>query len=527
MCKNVKVYFVDAKIRICYFVKKIEIKENFAMGAEETLLDAKQEVNVSLEEMLGMESTSEKIGNINGMKAAAEQGDKKAIFFLGLTYEMGESVPKDMSEAMYWYEQSDEAYAKLRMGIYYKLQGNEELEIKAYQKGLEAPQENYPAKIACCGNLLAKCFQDKKGEDLDLELKYLRQGLSYEDMDNWKKTISKIGLAVQVELIKAGRFEESAECLQICQQYDLQLDPQMDLQEQQKKLWCLYEEVLKQADKASPKLLDEALAALSEQAEKGNETYTLDICLYYMQHPDENREQYLYWARKAADCGMWVGIAAQYPEKHLTGREASALLKEMKNSGSRVLKIPDGYTHIDEFAFHCNATGKYVKEIEEVFFPDSVLYIANHAFFGAQNLTRIHLPKCLYLVGCEVFNRTKFGLFGKEQPADGAIERLEIAPKAQLAVGKFPERGALSNTYAIKELIFKDGTSVVDWGIFCGQHDHVDYAFVPDSVKKLLNTGTEYIQGLSIQKLSLPSDLKPQYEKLKSFKKLVKEVEFR
>ena len=97
------------------------------------------------------------------LKAAAEQGHKKAQYRLGRCYDKGNGIKEDDKQAVRWYSKSaDQGFAKAQyeLGKCYKngegIEKNRTMAVKYFQ--LAADQDNAEAQLA-----LGKCYMKGKG----------------------------------------------------------------------------------------------------------------------------------------------------------------------------------------------------------------------------------------------------------------------------------------------------------------------------------------------------------------------------
>ncbi|MBQ6856135.1 MAG: leucine-rich repeat protein, partial [Lachnospiraceae bacterium] len=201
-------------------------------------------------------------------------------------------------------------------------------------------------------------------------------------------------------------------------------------------------------------------------------------------------------------------------EKHLTEAVATDLILELQNTKGKVLRIPDGYTHIDSRAFfHWDGRKpsiKYVKEIEEVIFPESVCYIGAEAFNNVCKLTKINLPTKLEFFGCEAFHGATFGLFGRYIDDKRTVQKLVIPGGCEVEITIM--NNAFTGISEISELIFEEGPTSIDCALF--EKKKIKSLYIPNSVTKLLSNAAEG----RIETISAPSHLKAEVEKLYNIK---------
>ena len=103
-------------------------------------------------------------------KLLAEQGDAKAQYNLGLIYALGKGVPKDLAQAIYWFEEAaeqDHIDALMKLGfVYYNgksdidkdLRKSARWYIKAAEKG-DAQAQNKLASMYQTGEGVLKDYK--------------------------------------------------------------------------------------------------------------------------------------------------------------------------------------------------------------------------------------------------------------------------------------------------------------------------------------------------------------------------------
>jgi len=75
----------------------------------------------------------------------AHQGDSQAQYKLGLMYELGMGIDKDLNQAFAWYQKSaDQEYAKAQynLGIFYALSKGVEKDIEQSKYWVKKAHEN-------------------------------------------------------------------------------------------------------------------------------------------------------------------------------------------------------------------------------------------------------------------------------------------------------------------------------------------------------------------------------------------------
>lgn len=190
----------------------------------------------------------------------------------------------------------------------------------------------------------------------------------------------------------------------------------------------------------------------------------------------------------------------------LTENDLSKLLKELKAAKKTTLEIPEGYTHIDDNVMNYRNFGMgYLTSVEEITYPSSMIFIGSS--LGLKNVKRINLlMRGVGLGGC-AFSGDSFGLLGKEIKDKRVVEKIVIPPGSALSADR--SRGyfgcAFTGIHTINELIFEEGYSDMNWGMFF--KNTVNYLYIPDSVNKIKGL-KDYKKDVVINKISAPAHLK-------------------
>lgn len=184
----------------------------------------------------------------------------------------------------------------------------------------------------------------------------------------------------------------------------------------------------------------------------------------------------------------------------------AGMLMLLKKKGSKTLEIPEGFTHIEDNVLNYRNSGlSYLKEIEEIIYPESMLCIGSS--LGLCSLKRVTLPSNLKCIGGCAFNGNSYGFLGRDVKDKRTMEKIVIPAGAKLEADR--SKGyfgcALTGIHAIEELIFEEGCTEIDWGMFF--KNKVNYLYIPDSVKKL-NNRKQFAADVEIEKISVPTHLK-------------------
>jgi TPR repeat protein len=436
----------------------------------ETLLDSQEKTQPSLAEMLGMAQSDEM--DIESLKKRAENADEETACNLALVighkYEKGDGVPQDTLEAMYWYEQSGNAAALVALGQFFAEQGNLDQAEACYLKAVDAKHDTGGSCAYACVKLGTMYLLEKKKEDFVKADIYLGKAIRTETDQDLVHSIKKFGALLGLKLYT----EEPEKGIYWMKQF-------LETEE------------------------DEQVRSIVDAYEKKGKAGT--------------------------DAGQSKAEPVEeIPVKWLGCEDANAILDEMKQKGETVLRIPEGYTGIEGFAFHGGTaynSHKMVRKITEVYFPESMRDIRN-AFFAAGKLTKIHLPKNLEYLGYWAFDRTNIGFLGIETHPQMPIERLEIPAQTELAAAVAPLGGnsAFRGAYEIQEIIFLDGRKEINWLIF--EENQIGYIYIPDSVETMTHGEDLASAKVKITKLSMPKHLQGQFESM-NMKRSVTAVEWR
>lgn len=525
------------------------------MSTEKTLLDEMAKESVSLAEILGMEEVTETV-DLNQMRAKAESGDQTSIQLLGIKYLLGDGVEKDPIEAMYWLEKSTSATAKHSMGRYYQQVGEFELAEKYFLEEAADPSNAYQAYES-----LAYLFMGQDSLNLDKAEQYLEKAcaLSSEENGFLMKLCKYLG-----RLFGESKQEKTVYWLKKALQYQ-------EDEEARKRLELAYGSIVK-AEESPQELRKEAMSYLEQQGERVSLVGAADMFLYYFAHREDVKKFYR-WSVIAAEKGFGpaqIQLAYEYigkkytnsavmdlemdlkaserylamaekdetlvenikkhipfiqklqkkveeelkkqSEKHLTEEIGTELLNEAEKAGSTVLRIPDGYTHIDGEAMGIgNKKNAYIKKITEVVFPDSIRVIGYKAFEGCCNLTKIVLPKNLERFDGGAFDGTTKGFLGREVKDKRTIEKLVIPGTTKIYANLIYLSSGLTGIHRIKELYFEEGQTEIDCTAF---YDiKIDYLYLPDSVVKLTNC--EPLMFTKATLISAPSHLQGELKRLR------------
>lgn len=442
---------------------------------EKTLLDDlttenPDGVGQSLEELLGMaESQEEHVQSL--LVKEAERGDQEAIWSVGISYLYGKNdFPQDTLEGIFWLSQSNREEAPLHIADYYQKQGDFENMKEWYLK--VAKQGKYGVM-----DVFFKQFElYRKGEKKNLD--YAEQSLEimFELETDEVRRESLYSLAMAL----GTAFGENANVPK-CIEWLKRANGHVDAELMGKLFEWIYKNVLKNADSYKDYCW-EAVDFLEKRLETKEDSALSELLINY------------YSAT----------------EKWLEAKDAEALLKEAEKSKSTVLRIPDGYTYIDNKVFQYIRT-PYIKSITEIILPETVSAIGKEAFEGCCNLTRINLPKRLrYLGKWALKGSTLKGFFMKTVKSNNVIENLTIPGNTKLA------QDSLGDISGIGCLRFEEGRTEMDWMVFYSlyQETKVGEMYLPASMKKLTNTDA-HTNGLYIEKLYAPRHLKNDICRLK------------
>lgn len=524
------------------------------MSTEKTLLDEMAKESASLAEILGMEEVTETV-DLNQMRAKAESGDQTSIQLLGIKYLLGDGVEKDPIEAMYWLEKSTSAIAKHSMGRYYQQVGEFELAEKYFLEEAADPSNAYQAYES-----LAYLFMGQDSLNLDKAEQYLEKAcaLSSEENGLLMKLCKYLG-----RLFGESKPEKNVYWLKKALKYQ-------EDEEARKGLEYAYGAIVT-AEESPQELREEAMAYLEKQGENLSLLGAADMFLYYFSHREDVKKFYR-WSVIAAEKGFGpaqIQLAYEYigknytksaamdlemdlkaserylsmaeknetlaenlkkhipyiqdlqkkieaelkkqSEKHLTEETGTRLLNEAEKAGSTVLRIPDGYTHIDGEAMGIgNKKNAYIKKITEVVFSDSVRVIGGGAFMGCCNLTKIVLPKNLERIAICAFDGTTKGFLGREVKDKRTIEKLVIPGTTKIDASLTYLSSGLAGIHRIKELYFEEGQTEIDCTAFAGIQ--IDSLHLPDSVVKLTNC--EPLMFTKATLISAPSHLQGELKRL-------------
>lgn len=542
------------------------------MSKGKTLLDAMAGENKSLAELLGMEENGAS-DNIDQLKAMAESGNETAMQLLGLKYLKGDGVPQDTMEAMYWLEKCNSSVAFFSIAEFYKDNGDKETAEEWYLKTINAGDS------FVCNSYLQLALMHMSGEDknLDKTAKYLNEAFSTDlDEESEKVLYDLCGLAGKV--IGNSDPEKAAGLLK-------KALTRGENEDVRKALESAYEKVLIKSENFSDELKKDALTYFEAKGNTATTSNAFAMYAYYRKGDDAKKE--FYWLEQAAIKGQPLAqlfVAREYlgpnynsnskmkfeldlekckkylemfdnnpakkeddlktadllrkaiateenaakkkTEKHVTEEVATELMAECRKSGGKILRIPDGYTHIDCGAFSDyydrKPRMKELKNIEEVIFPDSLRVIQDGAFSDVCKLTKINLPPHLEYFGSKSFDGDTLGLFNRYIKDKRTVEKLVFPGNCKVVAGSVWSDGnsALRGIGAVKELIFEEGHKEINCNIF--YDTKIGYLYIPDSVKTL--TCTDVID-VKIETLSAPAHLKDQVAKLNRIK--INRVEYR
>lgn len=527
------------------------------MSSENTLLDAIAQENQSLEEMLGLNDVQTE--DITLLKQMAEDGNQNMIALLGLKYLTGDGIPQDTMEAIYWLEKSDSSIAMKQVGDFYRQNGEDALAEEWYLKA--AKDEN----IACNVYMtLAIANMDRKNGKLNIQKadQYLKAAFAATPDEAELATLNDVS-DVFAEILSQEDSEIGV--------YWMEKALERNENERYRKLV----ETIYAKHLVGEKDSEESKRAAAEYFEKRGESASENgiIGMFYYYNDDSmDAQKRIVWTKRAADvgwanaqlilslaylgkeynkklileqdldaCEHYADLLEKNPkavqkdkelvvqirntirterekvraltEKHLTQEVANELMEELRKSGSNVLRIPEGYTHVDNWAFFDYLARtprmKNIKELSEVVFPDSVQFIDGEAFKEVTKLTKITLPSNLEYLGLAAFNGNSCGLFGMEVKDKRTIEKLVIPKNCELAVRDYTEH-AFSGIYAIRELIFEEGCKSINCTVF--YNVRIEHLYIPDSVTEYKNPT---IAGCKIDSISAPAHLKPLVSQMK------------
>lgn len=531
------------------------------MREEYTLLDSLTEDSPSLAELLGMEETDTQ--DIAVQKRMAENGNKNMITYLGLRYLKGDGVPQDIAEALFWLEQSDSGIAAREVADFYEMNGENALAQEWYLKAAKDKENACNAYIRLTLLELEKTNETYNVAEAD---NYLRA--AFESSPNEKETRILYDLCDLLLKIMDRKDED---------RYLFWLMKSLEHKEDSTKRAMadnIYGRILI-SEESSEKLRQEAAVYFDQREDQVMGT-PVEALFHYYSKDGMDAQKRIFWTKRAADAGnanaqmvlsmAYLGknynrkiileqdldaceryaalleknakanakdkeivvkirntirqekevIKAQ-SEKHLTEKEAKVLWEEVLKNGGKVLRIPDGYTHIDSCAFRFWKTSspilKDLTKLEEVIIPDSVRVIEPVAFSGVAGLTKIKLPANLEYLGIRAFSGNYFGLFGVEAKDKRTVEKLIIPKDCEVAVENY-KKHAFTDIYGIKELIFEEGRKSINCTMFCSVH--IDHLYIPDSVTEYKNPE---IADCKIKMISAPAHLKPQISKMKVSKR--------
>ncbi|MBQ7796980.1 MAG: leucine-rich repeat protein [Lachnospiraceae bacterium] len=537
------------------------------MSKENTLLDAMAKENQSLADLLGMNEA--KTEDITLLKKLAEEGNKDMMTLLGIKYMTGEGVPKDTMEGMYWLEKSGDFVSLIQMGDFYRDNGEADLAEELYLKAVDKADDP-------CGTYmkLISLFMKNPKSDSSLQKfdKYLRAAFAANPDENAKKILYDLS-DILCDLISKDDKER----------YAYWLEKSLERKEDDKKR-ALVENIYAQiliGEKSS----EESKRIAAEYFEKrGNLAVDNGVIgmFYYYNDPAMDAEKRIVWTKRAADrgwanaqlvlslaylgkefnkkiildqnldaCLQYANLLEKNPkatakdletvakirntvkaerdkktkvvEKHLTEKDAKELAEQLKKSGGTKLVIPEGYTHIDDWALH-HGSHKIFKEITEIVYPESLVYIGTS--FGLCSLTKIVLPKGLKMIAGGAFDGTTAGFLGIEKQDNRTVPKLVIPGSAEVAgnrdIGN--NGGGLLGINTIGELIFEDGPKTLSWWMF--YKNRINYMYIPDSVKKIENAYKDDKGIVKIDKVSAPAHLKDKLTNLQNWG-MIKNIEYR
>lgn len=527
------------------------------MSNENILLDAMAKENQSLEELLGM--NDEKTEDITLLKKMAEEGNQNMITYLGLKYLTGDGVSQDVMEAMYWLEKSDSAVAMKQVGDFYRQNNEDALAEEWYLKAVK------DGKLACSTYMtLAIANMDRKNGKFNAQKadKYLKAAFAASPDETELATLNDVS-DLFAEILSKEDSESGVYWMEKA------------LERKENEIYRALVENIYAKHLVGENESEESKRVAAEYFEKRGELASdngVIAMFYYYNDASMDAQKRIIWTKRAADAG-WANAqlilsmaylgkeynkkiileqdldacehyanllennpkavqkdhevvikirntvkaerdkAKALTEKYLTQEVANELMAELRKSGSNVLRIPEGYTHIDNWAFFDYLARtprmKNIKELVEVIFPDSVRFIDGEAFKEVKNLREISLPKNLEYLGLAAFNGNSFGLFGMEVKDKRTVEKLIIPKNCELAIRDYTEH-AFSGIYAIRELIFEEGRKSINCTVF--YNVRIEHLYIPDSVTEYKNP---QIVGCKIASISAPAHLKPLVSQMK------------
>ncbi len=526
------------------------------MSKENTLLDAMAKENQSLAELLGMDEA--KTEDISLLKKLAEDGNKNMMTLLGVKYMTGDGVPQDTMEAMYWLEKSGDFVSLTTMGDFYKDNGEVNLAEESYLKAAEKAEN----PCATYMKLISMFLLNKDTRDIqktDMYLKAAFAAASNEEQKNilydaadilcdiiskddkeghvyWlskslerkedEKKRSMVELLYAQALVGENSTEESkrnaAEYFEkrgdqainngVIGMFYYYNDAAMDVEK--RIIWTK-----RAADRgwANAQLIMSLAYLGKEYNKKIILDQDLDACLQYADLLDKNPKATAKDKETVAKIRNTVKAERDRvkaaKEKHLTQDIADQLWEECQKNGGKVLRIPDGYTHIDTWAFFDtkarNKKMKNLKDLEEVIIPDSVRLIDGEAFNGVPNLTKITLPSKLEYLGLQAFTGTTLNFLGMLVKDKRTVEKMIIPKDCEVAIRDY-QCHAFTGIHGIRELVFEEGRKSINCTMFC--YVNIDHLYIPDSVTEYTNPK---IADCKIKSISAPAHLKPLVSQMK------------
>lgn len=551
------------------------------MDFEKTLLDGMAEDTVSLEQMLGMEEEKQDFAAY--VKQIAESGDDQAYTVLGYMYLKGKRVEQDAVEALYWLEKSPEARAKTMAAQFYMDNGDEALAEQWYQKALSATDDHAGRHHCEAYYNLALINLTKDIEQAHAYLLNAGQSCATKQQRQIvgviagqlgqvffrSKDDARAALWLRVHCDCAPELRPKAkemlclsytsciaskECPDDTKAYGAQwLEKHEEVLDDnakcalyyyylQKKPYCAAEVFQRWAEAAaeagcSDAQADMAVEYLGEKyfsKRRTNVPMDHEKSMYYVKLL-QKKDKLSKWEQTAVQFSLQsieqenkAKTYAKYPEKHLKEADGEKILAEMKRSGSTVLVIPDGYTHVDGYAFP--GYSKYVKilrSITEIRFPESMMYIEGGAFNDVCNLTKIPLPSGLRKLGSSAFDGTTLGLFNRVVKDKRCVEKLVIPANCEVAAGdvRTSRIHAFDGIYAIKEIVFEEGYKHFNWCMF--EDNHVQDLYIPASVETFTKASKAIISNsdkFRIDRVHIPRSLRAKLDESLGFTQFVKEI---
>ncbi len=221
------------------------------------------------------------------------------------------------------------------------------------------------------------------------------------------------------------------------------------------------------------------------------------------------------------DIERYVSRAKSYEKvkrnKYLTSDIAKDILLEAKNTKSKILRIPEEYTHIDAraFSFFKGPEYKYIAKIKEIVFPESLLEIGAYAFSGCSSLEKVELPPTLEYVGAGVFCGESKGMFGGVVRNNKTIPQLIIHKdtvyKTKTNSGDL-KASFLEGIHSIGELRIEEGIKAFELSWIEGMTGEIRIhsLYIPDSVTTI-HAGCQYGRIYEVKNISAPKCLKNEF----------------